>query len=66
MLGGTKKRPKLEISKSERALIDCSFIHPSCKNKVRKSIPMILEGKGICVRATINSPIPKQPKIIAK
>ena len=24
------------------------------------------EGKGMCVRVTINSPIPKQPKIIAK
>ena len=38
----------------------------SSKNRVRKSIPMILEGKGMCVRATMSSPKPKQPKTIAK
>lgn len=66
ILGGTKNNPKLEINKSERAFIDCNFTQPSSKNRVRKSIPMILEGKGMCVRATMSSPKPKQPKTIAK
>ena len=50
MLGGTKNSPKLEMSKSESALMEWSLTHPKCKKTVRKSIPIILEGKGIWVR----------------
>lgn len=66
MLGGMKNSPRLDMSRSERPLIWWSFTHLSRRKRVSSSIPMMLEGSGMGVRATANSPRARQPNTKAR
>lgn len=56
--------PKLAKNKSEKLFTNSNFTQPICKKRTKKNIPNILEGKGISVKKTQNSPNRRQPKII--
>ena len=52
-------------NKSEKPFTHFTFIQPSFSKSVSNSIPIILEGNLIPVAITINSPIARQPNMMA-
>ncbi len=66
MLGGMKNSPRLDISRSDRPLMWWSFTQRSRRKRVSSSIPMMLDGSGMGVRATANSPRARQPNTKAR
>lgn len=62
--GGTKKKPRLEMRKVERWLTQPNWTHFILKKKVRRSMPMMLEGSFMPVVHAMSSPKAKQPKMI--
>lgn len=63
--GGIKKNPRFATRKLDISWIQWSLIQPRWRNRVKRSIPIILEGSLIPVRNTISSPRAKQPNKMA-
>lgn len=62
--GGIKKNPILPISKFDKLFTQANLTQPSWRNNASNSMPIMLDGSGMCVSFTISSPRAKQPNII--